>query len=147
MNQTEKSRASLFLIELIIAILFFSLGSAVCIQAFSKAALLSRSAADLSFASSQVSSAASVIRYSEDPLGDVQEFFPGARAQGEGFCVYYDADRQICSHENAVYTMKVSIRESNGFCRGSITMTGSDDEVIYELETHYPSSVGEENPS
>lgn len=147
MNQTEKSRSSLFLIELILAILFFSLGSAICIQAFSKAALISRSAADLSFASSQVSSAASVIRYAENPLADAQDFFPGAETEGSYIYVYYDADRQLCSKGDAVYTMTVSILSEDGFCRSSVVMTGEDDAVIYELETHYPAGTGEENLS
>ena len=37
MTRLKHSRSSLFLIELIIAILFFSAGSAVCIRAFSQA--------------------------------------------------------------------------------------------------------------
>ena len=78
MNKTGKSRASLFLIELILAILFFSLGSAICVRIFTQAALISKSAADLSFASSQVSSAASVIRFSDDPAKCAESFFPGA---------------------------------------------------------------------
>ena len=58
MNRTARSQTSLFLIELILAILFFSLGSSICIRVFAQASLMSRSAADLSFASSQVSGAA-----------------------------------------------------------------------------------------
>ena len=62
MTRLKPARSSLFLIELIIAILFFSAGSAVCVRAFAQAHLMSQAASDLSSASAQVSSAASVIR-------------------------------------------------------------------------------------
>lgn len=145
MNRTEKSRSSLFLIELILAILFFALGSGICVQVFVRASLISKEAADLSFASSQASSAASVIRYSSDPGEYAETFFPGARTEDSGFCVFYDDSRQICTAEEAAYTMEVSVSESDGLCIGSITVTGSDNEVIYELETHYPAVTKEEN--
>ena len=42
MKGTPAKRSSLFLLELIIAILFFSLTSAVCVQIFVRAHLISR---------------------------------------------------------------------------------------------------------
>lgn len=147
MNKTGKSRASLFLIELILAILFFSLGSAVCVRIFAQAALVSRSAADLSFASSQVSSAASVLRFSDDPAQCADSFFPGSRADESSFSVFYDSDRTLCSEEYAVYTMEVSYSISGGFGTGYICMTGSEGEVLYDLELSYPAEHSEEAAS
>ena len=60
-------RSSLFLMELMIAILFFSLASAVCVQLFVKSHLLTREAADLNQAVSQAQSAAEVIRTTAVP--------------------------------------------------------------------------------
>ena len=79
MTRLRHSRSSLFLIELIIAILFFSAGSAVCVRAFAQARLTSQAAADLSFASAQVSAAASAVRYTD---GVVYGAYPviGSRA-------------------------------------------------------------------
>lgn len=147
MNKTGKSRASLFLIELILAILFFSLGSAVCVRIFAQSALISRSAADLSFASSQVSSAASVLRFSDDPAKSAPDYFPGACAQEDSFSVFYDSDRTLCSEEDAVYTMEASYSVSDGFGTGYICMTGADGEVLYELELSYPVGCSEEASS
>lgn len=147
MNKIGKSRASLFLIELILAILFFSLGSAICIRIFTQAALVSRSAADLSFASSQVSSAASVIRSSDDPAQCVESFFPGARVDENSFSVFYDSDRTLCSEENAVYTMEIVYSISDDFGTGYICMTGSEGEILYDLELNYPVEYSEEAAS
>ena len=76
---TRSSR--LFLLEMMIAVLFFSLGSAVCIQAFVRAHTDSLRAQELAFSSSAVSSAANALRYGGQDLG---EYLPGAVAQGKG---------------------------------------------------------------
>ena len=47
MKGTPAKRSSLFLLELIIAILFFSLTSAVCVQIFVRAHLISRQTQEL----------------------------------------------------------------------------------------------------
>ena len=46
MKRTSNSRSSLFLIELIIAILFFSLVSAVFLRAFARSHILTENAPD-----------------------------------------------------------------------------------------------------
>ena len=51
MNRKNRAQSStLFLLELILAILFFSLASAVCVQFFVKSRLLSRGAQNLNHA-------------------------------------------------------------------------------------------------
>ena len=50
MKGTPAKRSSLFLLELIIAILFFSLTSAVCVQIFVRAHLISRQTQELNTA-------------------------------------------------------------------------------------------------
>lgn len=55
MKGTPAKRSSLFLLELIIAILFFSLTSAVCVQIFVRAHLISRQTQELNTALEKVS--------------------------------------------------------------------------------------------
>lgn len=55
MKGTPAKRSSLFLLELIIAILFFSLTSAVCVQIFVRAHLISRQTQELNMALEKVS--------------------------------------------------------------------------------------------
>ena len=47
MKKLSSSRSSLLLMELILAILFFALASAICLQLFVKASLLSRDTQEL----------------------------------------------------------------------------------------------------
>ena len=55
MKRTPAKRSSLFLLELIIAILFFSLTSAVCVQFFARAHQISRQTQELNAALEKVS--------------------------------------------------------------------------------------------
>ena len=61
MKKNTPSKSSLFLIELIIAILFFTVASGICIQLFSKSFLLSQSSKNLSTSSRLVSNTAEVL--------------------------------------------------------------------------------------
>lgn len=65
MKRTSNSRSSLFLIELIIAILFFSLVSAVCLKAFTRSHILNQDARDLNAALMRVESTAELLRAGE----------------------------------------------------------------------------------
>ena len=116
MGSQNNTRSSLFLIELIIAILFFSLGAAVCVQAFVKAHTVTAQARDLSFASSTVSSAASAVKYTDGSLEQVRDLFPGAFADGEDIAVCYGADFAPCQADGAEYTLRISARSDGGVC-------------------------------
>ena len=144
MTRLKHSRSSLFLIELIIAILFFSAGSAVCIRAFSQAWLMSREAADLSFASAQVSSAASAVRYTDGSAEALRAYFPETEAlEEEGdsrtCAVYYDEDRQPCSAAEASYILTIRTIQDGNRTDAFLSMAGPDGESIYELNLCFPS--------
>lgn len=138
MNHLRSSRSSLFLMELIIVILFFSIGSAVCIQGFVKAHLLSQSAQDLSFASSAVSSAASVIRYTDGSLQQLDDYFPNAEETEDGFSIYYNAEHALCEKKEASYILYIQTSQTAEEGRSHIWMTDKGDTVLYELQLQYP---------
>lgn len=138
MNRIRNSRSGLLLIELILAILFFSLGSAVCIRVFAQARLTGAKARDVSFASTQVSAAASFLRCAKDGETDAKEYFPGARWTGDGLQAFYDRSRQPCAREEAAYTLTAR-EETFGIRRVcTITMTGEDGVTLYELTLRCP---------
>ncbi len=139
MNTLKNTRSSLFLMELIIAILFFSLGSAVCVRAFVQAHLTSQSARDLSFASSSVSSAASVVKYAGSGLADIRDYFPDAVQDGDEVVVYYDAGFSSCGGEDAAYALRIYTERDGGAENAHIRMLDADGALIYELELRYPS--------
>lgn len=138
MPSLRSSRSSLFLMELIIVILFFSIGSAVCIQAFVKAHLLSQSARDLSFASSTVSSAASTLQYTDGSPEEVEVYFPSLQQDGESLIVYYNAHYDACEQADAAYILHMQTQQEAIACTSHIWMTDKKSTVIYELTIHYP---------
>ena len=147
MTRLRHTRSSLFLIELIIAILFFSAGSAVCIRAFAQAHEMSRAASDLSFASAQVSSAASAVRYTDGSAAALAEYFPGAvQAEDSQTClVYYDQAHQPCSLDAAAYVLTIHTMNNGGRTDASLSMTGPDGSVLYSLELRYPGAASPHN--
>lgn len=126
----KSSKSSLFLIELIIAILFFAMASAVCIQLFVKSHLLGRTTTDENhallvcqnlseiylgsltgeddFDSETLKSRILALTGEDSALAGLQDvsgqrldFFPG---EGEfSLLICYDADWHPCSKEQSRY--------------------------------------------
>lgn len=92
-HQYTSHKSGLFLLELIIAILFFSIASAVCIQIFVKAHTLSQEAEILSIAVNECSDAAEII-YSSDTanhaLKKLHKAYPHAAISDNNVTVPYD---------------------------------------------------------
>lgn len=143
MNRSNTTRSSLFLLELMIAILFFSLGSAVCVQVFVKAHTLNESARDLNFASTQVSSAASVIKYADGTLSSLQKYYPHMQETPEGFTIFYDREHQECDEEDrAFYRLSITLEEQESMKIAHLQMKKQkDNSLLYELKLHYPDAA------
>lgn len=143
MTDSNSSRSSrLFLIELIMAILFFSLGSAVCIQAFARAHTVSSEARDLAFASATVSGAANVVRFTDGSLEAFQTYYPEAEADGAGFAVCFDADFSPCGREAAAYILRVETERDGGVTDANIRMEDPQGGSLYALSLRYPGDGG-----
>ena len=96
MKRTSNSRSSLFLIELIIAILFFSLVSAVCLRAFARSHILTENARDLNAALMYVESTAELLRAGES-----------VEAQ-----TFYSSSWDTCEEKKAAYMITVKEKDA-----------------------------------
>lgn len=147
MQTIQSSRSSrLFLIELICAVFFFSLGSAVCIQAFVRAHTVSAQARDLSFASAAVSGAASVLRYTDSPE-DFLTYYPEAAVDANGvvFACYGD-NFAPCDEGGAAYVLRAESAARNGVRLARIAMYSAAGEEIYALDLRWPAPGEEVSP-
>lgn len=139
---TRRNRAnasSLFLLELILAILFFSIASAVCVQIFVKSHLLSQDARELNMSVTEVSNIAELINASEDTSSAVsliQSEYPDAVISGESkIHIYYDKDFIPCKEKNAFYCLKADFTQEASMLTGNLDMTGLESEKsIYSLD-------------
>lgn len=155
--QRHNNTSSLFLLELILAVLFFSVASALCIQIFTKAHLMSQDARDLNFAVNEVSSMAEQI--SDDTLhpataassgdtaassddtaassGDTASD-PSTQISNDAWqddTVYYDSSYASCEKADAVYVLTVHYEPEDTLLKAHISMdTIADNRNIYTLD-------------
>lgn len=150
MNPSRNTRSSIFLLELMIAILFFSLGSAICIQVFVKAHTLNQSAQDLSFASTQVSSVASVVKYTDQTMTSLKKFYPLIQETEDGFIISYDKNRKECAAKDAYYQLMICPGTEESMQTSLLQIRNLENgSLIYELNLRYPPQItaGKESES
>lgn len=157
-----KSRArssSLFLMELILAILFFSITSAVCVQFFVKSHVLSQQSQALNHAVNECSAVAEISRSSSglnDTLTQIQEMYPSSSSLSdaslsdtglteEDMSLYYDKNFTSCPKEDHAYELKIHFTEKDHMLTADMTVE-SDSDIIYTLKTvnHLPRRVAHE---
>ncbi len=139
MKNIRTNRSGLFLIEMVIVILFFSITAAICVRLFAAAATTSRNSAELSAATLACESAAETIHACD---GNAEEFSAalGAEQSGNSYAVCYDKEREPVtagSGEKAVYTLAiVPSAAENGVTDFLISFSrNSDGGQIYSLTT------------
>lgn len=141
--QRHNNISSLFLLELILAVLFFSVASALCIQIFTKAHLMSQDARDLNFAVNEVSSMAEQISAgtlhsdtaasSDDTASDPSTQMPDDSLQDA--TAYYDSSYASCEKADAVYVLTVHYEPEDTLLKAHISMdTVADNRNIYTLD-------------
>lgn len=131
-NHTAR-RSSLFLMELILAILFFSLSSAVCAQLFVKSYFIEKQSIDLQHAVNAATSAAEIFRSQEDPYPLLQEQFPEGIAGENSYRFFFDQDWKLCGSSREVYQAVFTAKLSRPFSIGTIQIH-KDEELIYSLD-------------
>ena len=151
MRKSRARASSLSLMELILAILFFSVASAVCVEFFVKAHLMSRDSERLTHAVNECSGAAEILCTADSltegiellgmqyPDGDYPEF-PEAASDFEAF-VYYDDSYLPCEQDLAAYVMAFHLTQEGQMTQIVIEMfcgnreALNQDEPVYRLET------------
>lgn len=141
MKHQSARRSSLFLMELILAILFFSLASAVCIRLFVKAHTIGNDTQNLNRAVTQSQSAAEILSGCDGNLSDLQTFFPESRADGSQLTVYYTDTWSYTEASSYTYRMEITCEKDTDPVQYKITVLNRDGSEIYELHTAYHTPV------
>lgn len=140
--------SSLFLMELILAILFFSVSSAVCVQFFVKSHLLSRDANALNHAVNECTGTAELMADAEDlengitmlktlyPDGDYPAIQPDTK--DADIVIYYDTAFEKCSSQDAAYVLSLHLKLTQQMLCSDMQFTSADSgAMIYELSTKH----------
>lgn len=128
----RRSKATLFLFELVIIILIFAICCAICLSLFTASRRISIEAQDLSYASVQAQSVAESLKSCRGNLGALPSLVEGIQGDA-AVLVYYDTDWQVTQNSNeAVYTIEVSTALQTNMLRGKVIVY-KQGENIYEL--------------
>lgn len=115
MKQVKRmDAAGLFLLELILSILLFSLLAAVCVSIFAKAHMISASSAELTAASSETENVAETFRSTDSErsfLKTISRLYPHADVQlrqGQAQ-LYFNSEFAECKKSNAAYKLNITV--------------------------------------
>lgn len=137
-RRNRANLSSLFLLELILAILFFSIASAVCVQFFVKSHLLSEDARKLNISVNEASSTAELIQISTDIQSAIDlihtEYPDSELSDVSKISVYYDGDFLPCAEAGAVYCLETSFTQKGFMLDAVLNMKEQKDgKIIYSL--------------
>lgn len=114
-HRSRARSSSLFLMELILAILFFSVASAVCVEFFVKSHLLSQDSEAMTYAVNECVGAAEIFCAADsvqEGLALLREQYPEGEYTDElRAFVYYDSAGHSCEREVAAYVMEVRLEQ------------------------------------
>lgn len=138
------SRTSIFLIEMIISVLLFSLASAVCIKLFVNTHLKDQETHALTRAISESQSIVEIARSTADaslavtndafctyyPLGNISHTDASLRMN-----LFYDYDFVPCNAGVASFEADIDLHTQDSFCYIDVVITNVEKESIYEIHT------------
>ncbi len=149
-HRNRAKSSSLFLLELILAILFFSLASAVCVQFFVKSHILGKDARSLDHAVNECSGIAEIVNTSggtDEALDVITEVYSDATVEAYeengdipaiSIRIYYNKGFTLCTESEGVYTLQTELWEQGRMLTAGISMMGAEEDPIYELTVkHY----------
>ena len=136
----HSSKASLFLMELIITILIFSAASAVCVQLFAKSHLISIKTLVLNNAVIQTESAAEVFLSTEGNLPHMEKILDTSLSgalSDSSLTLYYDKDFIPSGKADASYELCIQKEVEEVFIHGSISyfdLSSDSGNSVYQLK-------------
>lgn len=137
MKRPVPRRSSLFLMELIFSILFFSLASAVCMQLFAAASGLSTETSQKSHALMRARNVCDLFQAEAGDLSSVHEKIPASMVSDSSVTVYYDDSWEECSREDASFTLFLEVLTTSHDGRlhtGKVTVTNNSGEELVSLD-------------
>lgn len=140
LRKNRPKSSSIFLMEFILAVLFFSVASAVCVQFFVKSHVLSQRSQTLAHAVSECSSIAEICRTSES-LADAEALLADeypTLEKGNTILLYFDDEFAPCDQESATSKLELSLSQDEQMLSIHMNVCATTDEaLIYELETSH----------
>lgn len=134
MRKQSNSGSKLFLTELMIAIFFFAVISAICIQAFSEAHTRSVESEELTQGVNAASNAAEYFMVWDGSLESWQEVFPEGSWKDGVFEMEFNKGFQPAAADGE-YLLQMKVSEKDGLRTADIAVKKREtDRMVYQLE-------------
>lgn len=137
MSKQSSRRSSLFLLELIAAIFFFSLASAVCVRFFVKSHTISQDTKNLDMAVNQASTFAELFRSGDDLFPLLEKEYSAGKLSPDKttYTIYYDKNWGLCPEEDAVFSLTIEQTTDGHISSGNFVVEEiKGNKEIYNLE-------------
>ena len=138
----KHSRYSLILMELMAAILFFSLASAVCIQLFAKAHIMSRDASMESSAVIHVQTVAELMLADGARISDnLKAHYPHMTIKDNSRSIYFNKNWDECAEKDAAYRLDIAESDKSGIKKEAMSMNdiaGNAELYKLDVDIHVP---------
>lgn len=102
-------RSSLFLMELMLAILLFSLAAAICVQVFVKSHMISERSTNLNHAVLASTSVAEIFRSNADSAEILSREYPFSETKDDITYIYYDKNWAPTNSADACYILSIEL--------------------------------------
>lgn len=137
----HNSKASLFLMEIMMSILFFTIAAVVCIQLFVKAHTLNNQTENLANATMIAQNISECFLSSQDnnSIDEYLSSLPNYESKENTIIIYYDQYWNICKKEYANYSTSLFFEDDSDFAtlKVVITDTQKNNEIFnHSLKKH-----------
>ena len=147
------SRSSLFLMEIMLAILFFSIAGALSLNMFAKSHQMSEDTVNLSMASDYARNTAELLKHAvvSDAKSSGEDFFsecileayPNAAQEVFGIFVYFDQDWKECDKTRGMFCLEITPskpKDTSLFCCNLSVVKTDGGSPVYslDLKLHIP---------
>ncbi|MCL2079940.1 MAG: hypothetical protein FWH17_08900 [Oscillospiraceae bacterium] len=138
-----RTRASLFLIEQVVAVIVFAVCAAVCAGVFAESYFKANDAKDISAALAAARNGAETFKYFKNP-SDAALALGGHAYSLQDAVVYYDTDWQVCIEQSAEYLMRLTVAEDIAnplLCELSVQRVTGDVIIAFTVNVTHKKAV------
>ena len=135
MKHYERSKSSLFLMELLINLLLFCVLCGCGLMFFIKSTNMTERTTDLHNAVRITSSVASIYESTGD-LNALSEIYPNGSVSEDSATLYFDEEYQPCPMEESIYTLYVTQKNAS-MKKATIALYNQKEECIYSIDAFY----------
>ena len=124
----RNSRASLFLMELMISIMFFAISGAVCIQLFVKAHTINEVTEDKSKATLIAQDICEYFHYTGGDKYDMLSYYWDYEETEDSILLYFTESGDICSSVGATYVAALTFEQELSYHILTLDIKSTDDQ-------------------